>query len=72
MGVSVIEHSSVILSQRKYCRRLKRDAKIIPKLVEVKRDGEINAQYNNFNQYQAQKNCMFVKLYESAEFDRKT
>ena len=39
--VSGIKPSSVILTQTKYYRTLKRDAKILSKQVETKRSGEI-------------------------------
>ena len=51
MRISGIEPSSVILSQRKYLKNFNNYAPKVPKEDEVKRDGVINPQYYNFNQF---------------------
>ena len=45
------EPSSVIFSQTKLCKKMKSDAPKVPKQAEVKRDGVINPQNYNFNQF---------------------
>ena len=50
MRISVTEPSSVILSQRKYYKKLKSDAQKVPKQAKAKRDGVINLQNYNLNQ----------------------
>ena len=51
MRVSGTEPSSVILSQTKYFKKLKYDAQKLPKQAKAKRDGVINPQNYNFNQF---------------------
>ena len=43
--------SSVILNQTMKFKKLKSDDPIVPKQVEAKRDGVINPQNYNFNQF---------------------
>ena len=51
MRISGTEPSSVILSQKKYCQKLKRDVPNVSKQAEAKRDGVINPQNYNFNKF---------------------
>ena len=51
MRISGTDPSSVILSQTKLFKKLKIDAQKVPKQAKAKRDGEINPQNNNFNQF---------------------
>ena len=51
MRILGIEPSSVILSQRKSLKKLKNNAKKVPKEDEAKRDSIINPQNYNFNQF---------------------
>ena len=51
MRISGTELSSVILSQTKLFQKLKSDAQKVPKLAEDKRDGVINPQNYNLNQF---------------------
>ena len=51
MRISGTEPSSVILSQTKYFKKLKNDAQKLPKQDKAKRDGVINPQNYNFNQF---------------------
>ena len=51
MRISGTEPSSVILSQTKYLKKLKNDAQKLPKQDKAKRDGVINPQNYNFNQF---------------------
>ena len=51
MRISGIEPSSVILSQRKYLKKLKNNAQKVPKEAEAKRDGVINPWNYNFCQF---------------------
>ena len=51
MRISGTEPSSVILRQRKYFKMLKSDAPKMPKQGEAKKDGVINQQNYNFNQF---------------------
>ena len=44
MRISAAEPSSVILSQKKYVQKLKRDVQNVPKHAAAKRDGVINPQ----------------------------
>ena len=44
----------------------------MPKQAEAKRDGVINQQNYNFNQFLTRKNFMLSKRYESTEVDRRT
>ena len=44
----------------------------MPKQAEAKRDGVINPQNYNFNQFQTRKILMLSKRYESTEVDRRT
>ena len=44
----------------------------VPKQAEAKRDGVINPQNYNFNQFQTRKILMLSKRYESTEVDRRT
>ena len=55
MHISGIEPSSVILSQRKYLKRLKNNVPKVPKEAKAKRDGVINPQNYNFYQFQHSK-----------------
>ena len=48
MHISGTEPSSVILSQTKYSKMLEID---VPKHAEAKREGMINSQNYNFNQF---------------------
>ena len=52
MRIPDTEPSSVILSQTKYFNMLKSDTPKMPKQAEAKRDGLINQQNYNFNQFQ--------------------
>ena len=45
MRISATEPSSVILSQKKYFQKLKRDVPNVPKQAEAKGDGVINPRY---------------------------
>ena len=58
MRISGTEPSSVILSQTKQFKKLKSDAKKVPKEAKAKRDGVINPQNYNFNQILTQKISM--------------
>ena len=51
MRISGTEPSSVILSQKKYFQKLKRDVSKVPKQAKAKRDGVINPQNYNFKQF---------------------
>ena len=51
MRISGTEPSSVILSQTKLYRKMKSDALNLPKQAKAKRDGVINPQNYNFNQF---------------------
>ena len=51
MRISGTEPSSVILTQTKKFKKLKTDAQNLPKQAEAKRDGVINPQNYNFNQF---------------------
>ena len=52
MRISGTELSSVILSQKKYFQKMKRDVPNVPKQAEAKRDGVINPKKNNnFKQF---------------------
>ena len=51
MYILSTEPSSVILSQTKQFKKLKSDAKRVPKQAKAKRDGVINPQNFNFNQF---------------------
>ena len=44
----------------------------VPKQAEAKRDGVINPQNYNFNQFETRKIFMLSKRYESTEVDRRT
>ena len=49
--ISGTKPSSVILSQTKYFQKLQSDVTEVPKQGDAKRDGVINPQNNNFNQF---------------------
>ena len=51
MRISGIEPSSVILSQRKYLKKVKSNVSKVPKEAKAKRDGVINPQNYNFYQF---------------------
>ena len=51
MRISGTEPSSVILSQTMKFKNMKRDDPKVPKQAEAKRDGVINPQNYNFNQF---------------------
>ena len=51
MRISGTEPSSVILSQTMKFKRLKSDAQKVPKQAEAKRDGVINPQNYDFDQF---------------------
>ena len=51
MRISGTQPSSVILSLRKKFKKLKTDTQKVPKQVKGKRDGVINPQNYNFNQF---------------------
>ena len=51
MRISGTEPSSVILSQKKEFQKLRRDVPKVPKQAEANRDGVINPQNYNFNQF---------------------
>ena len=51
MCISGTEPSSVILSQTKKFQELKSDAQNVPEQAKAKRDGVINPQNYNFNQF---------------------
>ena len=72
MRISGNEPSSVILSQTCYIEMLKSKDQKVPKQAEAKRDGVINPQNYNFNQFQTRKILMLSKRYESTEVDRRT
>ena len=44
----------------------------VPKQAEAKRDGVINPQNYNFNQFKTRNIIMLYKRYESTELDRRT
>ena len=52
MRISGTQPSSVILSQTMKFKKLKSDYLNVPKQAEAKRDGVINPQNYNFNQFQ--------------------
>ena len=52
MRSSGTEPSSVILSQTMYFKKLKSDNPKVSKQAEAKRDGVINPQNYNFNQFE--------------------
>ena len=52
MRISGNEPPSVILSQRKKLKKLKSVAKKVPKQAKAKKDGAINPENYNFNQFQ--------------------
>ena len=51
MRITGNEPSSVILSQTKKFENLKSEAEKVPKQTEAKRDGVMNPQNYNFNQF---------------------
>ena len=51
MRISATEPSSVILSQTGGLKNLKSNDQKVPKQAEAKRDGVINPQNYNFNQF---------------------
>ena len=51
MRISGNEPSSVILSQTTRFKKFKSDGPKVPKQAEAKRDGVINPQNYNFNQF---------------------
>ena len=51
MRISGTEPSSLILSQTKLSKKLKSDAQKVQNQAEAKRDGVINSQNYNFNQF---------------------
>ena len=51
MRNSVTKPSSVILGQIKYFQKLQRDVTEVPKEADAKRDGVINPQNYDFNQF---------------------
>ena len=51
MRISCTEPSSVILSQTGSKKKLKNNEQKVPKQAEHKRDGVINPQNYNFNQF---------------------
>ena len=51
MCISGAEPSSLVLSQTMKFRKLKSDAPKVTKQAKAKRDGVINPQNNNFNQF---------------------
>ena len=51
MRMSGTEPSSVILRQTMKFKKLKSDDPKVPKQAKAKRDGVINPQNNNFNQF---------------------
>ena len=51
MRISGTEPSSVILSQTTKSKKLKRDAQKVSKQVKAKKDGVINPDNYNFNQF---------------------
>ena len=53
-------------------KKLKSNVQKVPKQVEAKRDGVINPQNYNFNQFLTRKILMLCKRYESTEVDRRT
>ena len=70
MRISGNERSSVILRKIKVSKVENVDPKV-PKQAEAKRDGVINPQYYNFNQFHTE-NFDALKRYESTEVDRTT
>ena len=72
MRISGTEPSSVILSLTKYFKKLKSDAQKVSKQAKAKRDGVINPQNYNLNQFLTRKILMLSKRYESTEVDRRT
>ena len=55
MRISGTEPSSVILSQTCKIKKLKSNDQKVPKQAEAKRDGVINPQNYNFNQFKTRK-----------------
>ena len=51
---------------------MKSDAPKLPKQAEAKKDGVINPQNYNFNQFQHGKICCSQKSHKSTEVDRRT
>ena len=70
MRISGTESSSVILSQTGSLEKIM--TKMCQKQAEAKRDGLINPQNYNFNQFQTRKILMLSKRYESTEVNRRT
>ena len=68
MRISGTEPSSGILSQT-CIKMLKSNDQKVPKQAEAKRDGVINPQNYNFNQFQTRKMLMLFKNYESTEVE---
>ena len=68
MRISGTEPSSVILSQT--CIKRNDHKRLIQ--AEAKRDGEIDPQSYNSNQFKIRKILMLSKRYESTEVDRRT
>ena len=71
MRISGTEPSSVILNQKKKFENMDSDDRKVPKQAEAKRDGVINPQNYNFNQFITE-NSDALKRYESTEVDRRT
>ena len=61
MRISCTEPSSVMLSQTKWLKKVKSDYPNRQKQAEAKRDGVINPQNYNFNQFQTRKILMLSK-----------
>ena len=55
-----------------YYQKLNSIDQKMPKQAEAKRDGVINPQNYNFNQFKTRKSLMLSKRYESIEVDRRT
>ena len=78
MCISGTEPSSVILGQTKNFKKLKNDTPKVAKPAEAKRDGVINQQSYNFNEYFSfntenfNRILIFSKRYESTEVYRRT
>ena len=65
MRISGTEPSSVILIQTCSIKKLKIDGQKVPKQAEAKRDGVINQQNYNVNQFETRNILMLSKRYES-------
>ena len=69
--ISGIEPSSVVLDQTKLFKKMKSDASKVPNQAKAKRDGVLNTENYNFNQFLPRK-FGAIKRYKSTKVGRRT